>query len=401
MRYDFDRPVERRGTDSIKWDFAQMFFPDASANALPLWVADMDLPTAQPIVDALVARARHPVYGYTIHQTEDYTDSVLDWFHRRFGWDIDPETLFHAPGVVTALSMFIQILTEPGDGVIIQQPVYYPFAQIIARNKRVLLNNALVLDGDRYEMDFDDLEAKARLPNAKLLILCSPHNPVGRVWTEQELVRLTTICAKHDVVVISDEIHCDLLRRGVRHIPLAKACPEHRDRIIVATAPSKTFNLPGLKMSNIFIHSQDIRNRFRTFCDKLFLEGGTIFGGITTRVAYQHGEEWLEQLVDYLDANVEFLKSYLSRHLPQAPMIHPEGTYLAWIDFSAYGLTHRELKKLFLKEAGVVLDDGRMFGAEGDNFMRINFACPKHTLQECLDRITRAMRKASSPGGRS
>jgi cystathionine beta-lyase len=407
-RYDFDTEIDRRGTHCIKWEYTQsetdptqmvptgMFFgPDRH---LPLWIADMDLPCPQPVVDALAARARHPIYGYT-NKTDDYLQAVVGWMRRRYGWEIASDWICTAPGVVPALAHIVRAFTAPGETVLVQRPVYYPFSLVAELNGRVAVSNSLIYENGRYRMDFDDLEAKAADPQARMLILCSPHNPVGRVWTRGELARLGEICLAHDVLVVSDEIHADLTLPGCQFTSFATLSPEFERRSITCTAPSKTFNLAGLQTSNIIIPDADLRARFAGALLSSGLLGNNAFGAVALEAAYNHGEDWLAQLLDYLDGNRRFLEAFVAARLPAVRVVPTEGTYLAWLDCRGLGLDAAALQHLMRDEARVYLDEGPLFGPEGEGFERINFACPRALLAEALERIAAAVatsRRASA-----
>ncbi|BEQ15969.1 MalY/PatB family protein [Desulfoferula mesophila] len=390
MIYDFNKVINRDRTNSVKWEFVGHHVAGARDDTLPLWVADMDFPCAQPIIDALHARVDRLIFGYSDPYTEEYLSAVTGWFERRFNWIIDPEHLVVAPGVVPAIGVLLRILTQPGDGVIIQRPVYYPFTNMITGNGRRVINNPLSLSDGRYAMDFADLEAKASDPANTMMILCSPHNPVGRVWTPEELIRAAEICQKHEVVLISDEIHCDLVRRGVTQIPTRLLSDS--DQIITCTSASKTFNLAGLHICNCIVSSEKIRQEWQAEQrGRMGLSGGNAMGIAATQAAYNQGEEWLEQVLDYLDANLQFMAEFIAERLPQAAFTIPQGTYLPWIDLRGYGLTGPELEERILGQANIALDQGYIFGPEGEGFERINAACPRSILTDCLERMAKVL----------
>jgi cystathionine beta-lyase len=396
MGYDFDRPVDRTGTDSIKWDHMGVAGA-AERGILPLWVADMDLPSAEPILKALRARLEKDAFGYTAHG-EALRESACRWYDRRFGWKVEPSEVFYSPGIVPAIGFLIDILTEPGDGVIIQRPVYHPFANMIERHGRRLVDNALVNEGGRYRMDLADLAAKAADKRNKLVILCSPHNPVGRVWTEKELRDFGRTCLDAGLTVLSDEIHHDLLRRGVRHFPIESLFPAEKSRIVTMTAPSKTFNIAGLQLSNVVIRDPALQKRWKDYVDgRLGLELPNAFAVAAARAAWDEGEPWLEELKAYLDGNFAYLADFLRKRMPKARLSPSEGTYLAWVDFRAYGFGPGELLAFVRDEARVFANDGSIFGPQGEGFLRLNLACPRATLVEALERMARAFdaRKAS------
>ncbi|GAA0232106.1 MalY/PatB family protein [Metaclostridioides mangenotii] len=391
-KYDFDKIVDRIGTDSVKWDFRTMCSPKAQKDGLPLWVADMDFECADPIIKALHDRVDHKIFGYSSNNSGEYFDAFCNWYKRRFGWEIDRKSVVFAPGVVPALAILVRILTNPGDGVIIQRPVYYPFTNKIEKNDRKVINNSLIYDDGTYKMDYDDLEEKAKDPKNKVLILCSPHNPVGRVWSEDELIRVVDICKKHDVWIVADEIHSDLVRKGIKHTPIQLLCDDYKDKIVTCVAPSKSFNLAGMQSSNIIINNAELKKKY---LDEVVSTGGVHspnpFAIVSTVAAYNESEDWLDELNDYLDKNIDFIKEYLENNLPKAKLIYPEGTYLVWIDLTTYGLSEVELEDLMFKKANILLDEGYIFGKEGIGFERINAACPKSILEECLIRMKDAL----------
>jgi cystathionine beta-lyase len=400
MRYDFDREIDRRGTNATKWEFIQRedtplrlqstdrFFGEG--RTLPMWVADMDFPCPQPVRQALAERAAHGIYGYTT-PGEAYPQAVAGWMRRRQGWDVDPESICIAPGVVPALCMLVQTFTRPGDGVLIQPPVYYPFAAAIELNGARVIPNPLVLENGRYRMDYADLEQKAADPQVRLAILCSPHNPVGRVWEPGELRRFAEICRAHQVLVISDEIHGDLIYPGCTFTPFAALGGEFAGQAVICTAPSKTFNLAGLQTSNIIVRDAELRTRFQGTLLRNGLTGINPFSLVALQAAYTQGDEWLAQVLAYLSDNLSCLRRFLARRLPQVGLIEPEGTYLCWLDFRRLGLSRQSLHDLTLHRAGVYLDEGHIFGDAGEGFARMNIACPRPLLEAALGRLGQAI----------
>lgn len=380
MKYDFDRIVPRRGTNSTKWD-------SRAADILPMWVADMDFQSPPAVIEALRRRVDHGIYGYSFPPESCY-EAIIDWFRRRHGWEIKREWITFSPGVVPGLNMLIRCLTRPGDKVIVQRPVYYPFFAAIENNGCHILNNPLKYDSGRYTMDFEDLEQKVQDPRAKVLILCSPHNPVGRVWTKEELTRLGKICLENDVIVISDEIHCDLVYKKYKHTCFASICEEFLANSITCFAPSKTFNLAGLETSVIVIPNPKLRQEFQNV---VLPRTPNLFGTVALEAAYRHGEDWLDQLLDYIEENLRFLKEYLATRIPRIKVIEPEGTYLAWLDCRDLGMDAQSLEKFMLEKAKIWLDEGYIFGPEGQGFERINLACPRAILREALERLERAI----------
>jgi len=388
LKYNFNEIVERDNTNSIKYDFAHR--RGKPEGLLPLWVADMDFKTPAPVVDALVEKSKHGIFGYS-EGGQDYFFTLKDWFKTRFAWNIQPEWLVTTPGVVYAIATAIRGLTQEGDSVIIQQPVYYPFADTITINDRKLVVNQLVYENGRYFIDFDDFENKIIDNKVKIFILCNPHNPVGRVWTREELVHLGDICLKHGVMVISDEIHQDFIYPGHKHLVFSDLKPEFLSTTITCTAPSKTFNLAGLQVSNIFIENKEIKSKFKKEMRKGGYNEINIMGIVACMAAYSKGRKWLEELKNYLGENLDFIRDFLNEHLPQVKLIEPEGTYLIWLDFSELGLDEEALEDLIINRAGLWLDAGTMFGAGGEGFQRINIAAPRLILEQALTQLERAI----------
>ena len=407
MNYNFDEQVDRRGTNSIKWEFTerqdrpgQLEQTDrsfAEGGVLPMWVADMDFRSPEPVIRALIQRAHNGVYGYSA-PTPEFFRSLVNWMKRRHGWEIQPDWICVTPGVVLALNMLVRTFVPPGGKVLIQPPVYHPFSHTVEKAGARVEASPLKYEGGRYGMDFVDLERKARDPAVMMLILCSPHNPVGRVWTRDELLRLGEICLRNDVLIVSDEIHGDLVYRGHRFTPFAGLNTDFARRSITCTAPSKTFNLAGLQTSCIIIPDDERRSRFVQTLDRHDLHLVNSFGLVALQAAYDHGEEWLDQVLSYTEANLDYLEQYLREHLPQIRVIPPEGTYLVWLDCRQLGLDDAALKTLILEQARVYLDDGIIFGREGSGFQRINIACPRSVLKEALDRIRAAVTSRGAEG---
>lgn len=390
MSYDFDRVIERRGTDCEKFDFAVEH--GLPADVLPLWVADMDFQAPPEVLDALRGCVDHGIFGYT-GQKPDYFEAVTGWFEARFNWHTQADWIVPTPGVVFALATAVRALTGPGEGVLIQPPVYPPFYAVVKRNGRRLVECPLVLNGGRYEVDFDAFEQAIIDGRAKMFILCSPHNPVGRVWTAEELRRMGEICLKHDVIVVSDEIHCDFSWPEHPHTPFIQAVPEMAARSVVCTAPSKTFNLAGLQASNAFIPSSELRERFRAALSATGWGGLNGMGQAACKAAYRYGAPWLDALKDYLRGNVDYLREALREKLPMLKLIEPEGTYLAWVDFSALGMTPAQLHDLVANKARLWLDDGNIFGDVGAQFQRFVLACPRGVIAEAVERLERGVRE--------
>lgn len=400
MIYDFDQEIDPRGTNSIKWECMPSdngLIPwdktDPSLGddrVLPMWVADMDFCSPQPVIDALVDRARHGIYGYAA-PTERYYQAVAGWMARRHGWQIEPDWICTTPGVVPALYVLVRTLVAAGQKVLIQPPVYHPFYSTISNNGGEIVLNPLILEDGRYRMDFDDLAGKLADPNLKLAILCNPHNPIGRVWSASELHRFGDLCAEHDVLVIADEIHGDLILPGETFTPFASLGQDFARNSITCTAPSKTFNLAGLHTSNIIVPDDDLRQRFRQALSASGLPSLNPFGITALEAAYAEGEAWLAQVLGYLSGNVDTLDAYLRERLPAVTLIRPQGTYLAWLDCRGLGLPKDRLKQLMLDEARLLVEEGSIFGPEGEGFVRVNIACRRVTLVEALDRIATAV----------
>ena len=383
MKYDFDKKTDRYGTMSIKYDPAGRGMPD---DVLPMWVADMDFLSPPCVAEALAERVKHGIFGYS-EPGADYYETVHNWFVKRFGWHTEREWILVTPGVVNAIYIAVRALSSPGDGVTIMQPVYSPFKSAVVNNRRTLFVNELVRDGGHYIIDFEDFENKIK--QSKLFILCSPHNPVGRVWTQDELCRIGEICLKHGVIVISDEIHQDFIYPGHKHRIFSGVNENFANMTITCTAPSKTFNLAGLPHANIFIPNINIREKFLREYESCGLGMNGIMSIVACRAAYEYGGEWLDELILYLDENKKLLRIFLQSKLPQIELIEPEGTYLAWLDFSGIGLTEPELDEKIVNEAKLWFLPGALFGAGGENFRRMNIACQRFVLQEALDRLAK------------
>lgn len=381
---DFDTIIDRKNTDCLKYDFAKR--RGMPEDVLPLWVADMDFKTSSYVEDALAERARHGIFGYSESQTP-YFEIVRDWMKRHHDWEVKEPWLIKTPGVVFALAMAVKAYTESGDGVLIQSPVYYPFSEVIEDNGRRIVSNTLVLGEDhKYHIDFEDFERQIKENQIKLFFLCNPHNPVGRVWTTEELTRLGDICLKYQVTVVSDEIHSDFIFRG-RHQVFADLKREYADITVTCTAPSKTFNLAGLLLSNIFISNRELRHKFRQQVNAAGISQLSPFGLVACETAYTQGEEWYQAMLVYVAENIAFTKEYVEKHLPGVEMVEHEGTYLVWLDFRKTGLSVEELEDLIVNRAKLWLDSGKIFGKSGEGFQRINVACPRQILEEALHRI--------------
>ena len=383
--YNFDEIIDRRHTDCVKYDGYQEIY--GADDLLPLWVADMDFRTPDFVLEAMQKRLEHPVMGYFIHP-EQYYSSIVNWMQRRHGWTIRPEWIEFAPGIVPGLAFLVQAFTQPGDKVIVQPPVYHPFYYVVEHQQRTIVRSPLLKCADHYEMDFEDLERKLAA-GARMMILCNPHNPVGRCWSCEELRRVATLCKQYQCLLVSDEIHSDLIMPGYKHIPTALASPETADNIITCMAPSKTFNIAGLSTSEIIISDRKLRRRFEQVVhDGLHIYVGNIFGEAASIACYTQGDEWLGQLLDYLHKNIVYVQNYLQENLSQIRTFRHEATYLMWLDFSSFGLTHDELSERLVKKAKLALNDGAIFGEEGKCHFRLNVACPRATLEEAMHRLS-------------
>lgn len=389
MKYNFDEVIDRRNTDSLKYDFAaKRGLPEG---ILPLWVADMDFKAPDCIIDALVERSKHGIFGYT-ETLDDYNEILKSWFKNNFDWKIEDNWLIKTPGIVYAISAAIRGLTEKGDAVLIQQPVYYPFEESIVSNERTLVVNRLVYKNGSYIIDSTDFERKIIENNVKLFVLCNPHNPVGRVWKYDELARMGEICLKHNIIVVSDEIHADFIYPNHKHIVFSSIKPEFQDITITCTSPSKTFNLAGLQLSNIFIPNRKIRQRIRQSIIGSGYSQVNTMGIVACKSAYKDGYVWLEEMKAYLCGNLNFVREFVNKRLPQIKLIEPEGTYLVWLDCKAFELDDKRLNDLIINKAGLWLDSGSIFGLGGSGFQRINIACPRLILEKALLQLEQAIK---------
>ena len=396
MTCNFDEKISRKGTHSIKWEFvledsklidAKQTDPRGEkAQLLPMWVADMDFRSPPAVIEALVARAEHGIYGYSF-PTGSYYEALQNWVARRHGWEVKPDWVLLTPGLLPALNMLVQTFVAPGEKVLIQPPVYYPFFWAVENNGAEIVSNSLINENGRYRMNLDDLAQKASDPAVKMIILCNPHNPVGRVWTPDELTQLGEICLENDVLVVSDEVHCDLIYSDYAFTSFAKLGDDFSQKSIICLAGSKTFNLAGLQTSSIIISDNELRERFAETIKRNGVFLANPFGIIATEAAYNHGEAWLAEVMAYVEDNYRFMKSYLAEHIPQLKINHPEGTYLVWVDCRELGMDPNARKQLMMEQARVNLDEGGLFGPEGEGFERFNIACPRSTLKAVLDRI--------------
>ena len=381
MKYNFDHVIDRRNTCSIKYNPLSRGKPD---DVLPMWVADMDFSSPSCVIDALVSRARHGIFGYS-EPDAAYFSAVQGWFKERFDWNTEREWLIITPGVVNAFFVAVRALTKPGDSVVVQHPVYYPFNSAVLQAGRQLIINELVYSEGRYGIDFEDFENQIK--QAKLFILCNPHNPVGRVWTRDELVRMGEICLRYGVAVISDEIHQDFIFPGYRHLVFAGLDERFADITVTCTSPSKTFNLAGLLHANIFISNETLRAGFKREYAAFGLGQPSIMGLTACKAAYSDGAQWVDELIGYLAGNMSLIKEFLQAHIPKVKLVKPEATYLAWLDFSELNIPDKELDEMLIQKARLWLNDGQMFGKGGSGFQRLNAACPRLVLHNGLERL--------------
>ncbi len=386
--YNFDELIDRTNTNCIKYDARTGFF--GKADVLPLWVADMDFRTPDFIVAAIRKRTEHEIFGYTF-RGQSYYQSIVDWLKRRHNWEVKPEWITFSPGVVAGLTMAIEALSKPGDGVIVQPPVYFPFFDSVKGSRRVLIENPLRLENGRYYFDFEDLKQKIN-SQTRLLLLSNPHNPGGMAWTRAELSELACICLENNILIISDEIHSDLIFEDFKHTPLAGISDEIAQNCVVCMAPSKTFNMAGLTTSFLIIPNKRHLVAYERVLRLPHLHMGNIFGTVALEAAYTNGDEWVGQLMKYLGSNYAFLDEFLKQNLPQVRVMRPEATYLIWLDFSAFGLTDDELNQRLL-DAGVGLNRGVQFGKQGSGFMRLNMGSPRSILEKALLCIQEAFRE--------
>lgn len=383
MKYNFDEIISRENTASYKYDMREKYF--GTQKILPMWVADMDFRTPDFVVEAIKKRVEHEIYAYT-YRTDSLFQSVINWLERRHQWTVKKEWIGFTPGVVPALNMAVLAFTSPGDKIIIQTPVYFPFYSAVKDHNRQLLMNPLVLNNGRYEMDFDHLKSQID-SKTRMLILCSPHNPTGNVWKREELLELATICIENDILILSDEIHADIIFSGHKHIPTAVLSEEIAANVVTLMAPSKTFNFAGLSTSYIIATNPKHFKSLNGLNEKLHLGSGNIFGGVALEAAYKHGDEWLEQLITYLEKNIELAEEFINNELPGIELIKPEATFLLWIDFRNLSLKGDELTQKIVRNAELGLSDGRLFGSDGEGFQRMNIGCPKSIVEKALEQL--------------
>lgn len=384
MKYNFDKLICKQNRESVKWSYEE--------GILPMGIADMDFETLPEIKEAIKERLSRDIYGYSNLQ-EDYKTTLINWYEKLHDWKIEEDWLCISPGVSPAIGITIRALANPGDKVILQTPVYPPFFGEITHNGCSIVNNPLLLDESGYHMDFEDLEKKASDVRVKLLLLCNPHNPVGRVWTREELTKLGEICLKHNVIVIADEIHGDLVYKGNKYIPFASISEDFANNSITCTAPSKTFNLAGFQVSNIIIPNRKLRGEYEIGRHNIGISRLNVFASSVSTAAYRYGQPWLVELLNYLEDNKDYVLNYIKKYLPQISVIEPEGTYMLWMDFRSLGLSDEQLHSLIFDQGKIVLNEGHTFGQGGEGFQRMNIACPRSIIQEALDRIRKVIEK--------
>lgn len=391
MKYDFDKIIERKGTDSVKYDLVEQLF--GAKDILPMWVADMDFEVPEFIRDAVIKRAQHEVYGYTVRPAR-FFETIAGWLSRRHTWVVNPEHIAFSPGVVPALVLSVLAYTKPGDRILVQSPVYFPFFSSIENHGRVLINSQLIDSKGEYTIDFDDLEKKFK-EGVKLMMFCHPHNPVGRAWNKIELQKLAELAVKYKVLVLSDEIHSDLVLFGHKHIPLASLGKEIASQTITCVAPSKTFNLAGLHTSAIIIENEALKKKYDQVMEEIHVGGGNLFGAIALEAAYSQGDEWVDQLLSYLEGNFTFLQNYLGKECVSIRVSPLEATYLAWLNFEAFGMEDDELMGFMIEKAKLGMLNGPRFGSGGEHYLRMNIAAPRSVLKLALDQMIDALRDKS------
>ena len=382
MKYNFDEIIDRKGSNCLKHDALDNFY--GVSDLLPLWIADTEFRVPQFITDAIQERLSHPIFGYT-YRSDEFYQSIISWLDKRGNWKTEKEWINFSPGVVAGLSFSVNSMTNVQEGVLIQTPVYPPFADIITMNNRKLITNELIEKDGRYEINFEDFEIK--LKESKLFIMCNPHNPVGRVFTKDELTRMGDLCVKYNVIIVSDEIHSDLILKPNKHIHIASISEEIANQTITILAPSKTFNIAGLSTSITIIPNADIRNRFCSETNKFHIDQGNIFGTVALEAAYKNGSEWVDELNDYIGSNIEFVIEHCKMNMPKLKVIKPEATFLLWIDFSALNIDNETLFTSLVKDAKVALNKGSDYGMPGNGFVRLNVGSPLSTIKEALSRI--------------
>ncbi len=393
--YNFDEIIERENTDSIKYDLRQLFFN--KKDVIPMWVADMDFETPGFIQEAVKARTEHPIYGYSI-KPNSYYQSIIKWLKDEHQWDVKKDEISFSPGVVPGVALAVMAYTKPGDKIVIQQPVYFPFFSTVLDNGRQLLENDLIEKDNYYTIDFEDLEKKLSDSKAKVLLTSNPHNPVGRVWTEDELNKMLELCKKHDVLLLSDEIHSDLIFKGHKHIPAAKLSDDAKNRCITFMAPSKTFNMAGLSTSFLVIQNPELKKEFDNVVDAYHLGFGNVFGNVALEAAYTKGKPWLESLISYLQVNINLVDEFLKKEIPEITFTPPESTYLLWLNCKSLNMDDESLNEFFINQASLGLSKGIIFGQGGSGFMRMNVACPTSLVEKALNQLKTAIDEQKNKG---
>ena len=388
MNYNFDEIIDRRNTGAIKIERCKALY--GSEDVLPLWVADMDFRTPDFIFEAIRERCEHPILGYSMPPKEFYP-SLINWIQNHHQWEVKRSWIGFLPGIVPGLAFAVQSLTVPGDAVIVQPPVYYPFFHVVKNNNRELINNPLKLVHGKYEMDFEDLESKIT-PNTKLFILCNPHNPGGRVWSAETLKRLADICVKHDIIVVSDEIHADMVLKGHKHVPFATVSESAAQISLTFMAPSKTFNMPGLISSSYIIPNEVLRHRFVDYMEASEMTGGNIFAYAASVAAYEKGEEWRKQMLEYVQGNIDYVVDFLKTNIPQIKPMYPEASFLVWLNCKELGMETDELFNFFAQKAGLGLNKGTTFGPGGEYHLRLNVACSRMILKQAMEQLAKAVK---------
>lgn len=388
MKYNFDEIIDRKNSDSIKWATLKENYGDEEI--LPMWIADMDFKSSDEIIEALKERVEHGVFGY-IYRKDSFYDSIIKWVKDHHNWDIKKEWILFTPGVVMGLNIGVRELINEGDKVLVQPPVYPPFYRVLDNNNRVVNENPLIFDGNKFVMDIEGLKATID-DKTKLMMLCNPQNPVGRVWSKEELEILGKICIENDITIISDEIHSDLILKGNKHTPMATISKDIENRTITLMAPSKTFNIAGLVTSIAIIPNEEIRNIYKKAIEKMEIDNTSIFGALGLEVAYNHGQEWLDQVMEYIEDNIDFAVDYIENNIPEVKVTKPEGTYLLWLDFRSLGKSPEELNDALLKIGKIALNDGVPYGTGSEGYFRLNVGCPKSILEEGLKRIEKTVR---------
>jgi cystathionine beta-lyase len=391
MKFDFDEPVNRENTNSVKFDLREKLF--GRQDVLPMWVADMDFKVPPAVAEAIQQRARHEIYGYSI-RPESFYEAAVGWMKRRHGWSIGRSWLTFTPGIVPGVNLAIMALTEPGDKIMIQPPVYFPFFHGIRKNNREIIENRLILKNGRYHIDFDDFEKQLK-DGVRMFILSNPHNPGGSVWTHDELKQMGELCTRYGATIIADEIHSDIVFPGHHYVPMASISEEIAGQTITFIAPSKTFNIAGLATSVSIISNKSLREAFNEMLEKTHVANGNLFGTVALEAAYNQGDQWLDELLLYLVGNLELIEEYTRERLPGINLVRPEGTYLAWLDCRGLPVEANRLNRFMVDQAHVGMNDGASFGQNGAGFQRLNFGCPRQTLRTALTQMEQALKKLS------